>query len=263
MRKIIRIFIVIFVFCITCFFIQNTGVSASNTVPSKTNTLSMMNTSINITKGLYDDYTDSEEEIGWAQFYGVNLYNYYQEDYGFCGFYMDYTSKPSLFGLIKGQATIHGDDPIIYLVPKELFVHRGNYTYIWKEYGFFVNTAAYSNSGELETANLVDVFMFDIITAYNNNTETFTYTIKPLYTFTYIYLSDYLFYEYDEVTIDSVNISLDSENYSSYSDAVIPLPRMNDEKVSNQYGSTYMQNYDEPNLIKIYMLLKILLLLLI
>lgn len=245
MRKIIKIFIVFFIFCMTCFFIQSANVSASSTVPTKTDTLSIMNTSINITKGMYDDYTDSEEEISWANFYGVKLYNYHQEDYGFCGFYMDYTKKPNLLGLLKGKATIHGDDPIIYLVPKELFVHRGCYTYVGKEYGFFVNTTAYSDSGELETANLVDVFMFDIITSYNNSTEMFTYTIKPLYTFTYIYLSDYLFYEYNEVTIDSVNISLDSENYSTYSDAVIPLPRMNDEKVSNQYGATYMQNYDE------------------
>lgn len=245
MKNIFKSFIGFFMVSIGIFFINNINVNASNSIPTRENTLSLMNMSINITNGMYDEYTDSEQEIGWANFYGVNIYNYYQEDYGFCGFYMDYTKKSQLFGTIKGKATIHGDDPIVYLVPKELFIHRGTYTYVGREYGFFVNTREYANSGELETANLVDVFIFDIITSYNSKDEIYTYTIKPLYTFTFIYLSEYIFYTQSEITIDNVKLSLDSENYSTYSDVVIPIPRMSKDKVSNQYGSTYVQDYDE------------------
>lgn len=244
-RFIKKIGIICSLIVVITFIMGSVKVKASSSVPTKSETLQNINTAINISEKDYSEYTDDEEEVYWANFYGVNIYNYCEEDYGFCGFYMDYAKKPTLLGLSPGEASIHGDDPIIYLIPRELFIHRGTYTYVGKEYGFFVNTRQYSTEGDLETANLVDVFIFDIITSYTASTEKFSYTIKPLYIFTYIYLSDYIFYTNDEVEIDNIKISLDSSAYSSYSDAIIPIPRLSSEKHSNQYGNTYIQNYEE------------------
>lgn len=243
MKKILKVIIIFTVIVIVFVSVSNFDVHASVYTPTESSVLDKMNTSLTINEGDYDDYTNSEDIPEWADFYNVNVHNYHDPRHSFCGFYMNYTKKPTIFS--KGNATIHGDDPIIYLVPKELFIHRGIYTYTGKEYGFFVNTKAYSSNGDLKTANLVDVFIYDIEAIYNLSEEEFTYTITPLYVFTFIYLSEYIFYNNSEIVIENFNLSLDSEAYSSYSDVVIPLPRPTDEKESCIYGYVYQQNYEE------------------
>lgn len=241
MKKVLKIFIILGFIFIFSFFVSSSKVFVSASTLNKEDILKFINSSVEIYNGKYDEYTDDENEVGWANFYGVNIYNYCEENRAFCGFYMDYKSKPILGGVKKGEATIHGDDPIIYLVPRELFVHRGQYTYVGKEYGFFVNTTPYGSDDELETANNVDVFIFDIIT--NKNNFYFEYKIRPLYVFSYIYLSEYIFYTYDNIIINNMKISLDQSVYTSYSDAIIPIPSVKNEKSDSIYGENYPQDY--------------------
>ena len=43
------------------------------------------------------------------------------------------------------------------IVPRELFTHRGEYFYVGAEYGFYVDTRANTEVGNIST-----VFVFDI-----------------------------------------------------------------------------------------------------
>ena len=49
------------------------------------------------------------------------------------------------------------DNPIVQIVPRELFTHRGEYFYVGAEYGFYVDTRANTEVGNIST-----VFVFDI-----------------------------------------------------------------------------------------------------
>lgn len=171
----------------------------------------------------------------------LTIKTYDVEDYGYCGFNIQYLTKPTIWGLFDGKAKVYGDDPIINIVPRELFVHRGQYTYIGQDYGFFVNTKSYESSGKYSATNIVDVLIFDIIVDHDN--FGMTYTIKPLYTYTYLYISYYIFYEYESIVFNNYNISLTSD--IALTDAIIPWPESYGELRGDNHGLGYSQSYTE------------------
>ena len=113
---------------------------------------------------------------------------YYTTDFGN---YDSYTESD--YGH-NGEYTIYDyDDPIVQYVPKSLFMNRGEYLHIGKEYGFYVNSHEITKNaigGSIPDVNEVDVLIFDIVIKYFN--ECFSIEVIPLYTYTYFYFSSYM-----------------------------------------------------------------------
>ena len=101
---------------------------------------SSLNTPVEIYQGKYDDYTGSNDAHTTATSSQVFEITNYKTDV-----YPQFTD-------IYTQ-----DNPIVQIVPRELFTHRGEYFYVGAEYGFYVDTRANTEVGNIST-----VFVFDI-----------------------------------------------------------------------------------------------------
>ena len=101
---------------------------------------SSIDTPVEIYQGKYDDYTERDE----ARMTATSSQVFKIEDYK--------TEIYPLFTTVYTQ-----DNPIVQIVPRELFTHRGEYFYVGAEYGFYVDTRANTEAGNIST-----VFVFDI-----------------------------------------------------------------------------------------------------
>lgn len=135
-------------------------------------------------KGKYENYTDTDVFVynglsyfieGYADNAYLNYGNVTYERYG--------TQSPYTYNL-----NVSGDNAITQIVPKELFMNIGDYLYIGKEYGFFINTAQYYPAGNMKST----VMVFDIETQnldLDTNAGIITVITQPLFQKEYIYLS--------------------------------------------------------------------------
>ena len=101
---------------------------------------SSLNTPVEIYQGKYDDYTGSNDAHTTATSSQVFEITNYKTDV-----YPQFTDNYTQ------------DNPIVQIVPRELFTHRGEYFYVGAEYGFYVDTRANTEVGNIST-----VFVFDI-----------------------------------------------------------------------------------------------------
>ena len=101
---------------------------------------SSIDTPVEIYQGKYDDYTERDE----ARMTATSSQVFKIEDYK--------TEIYPLFTTVYTQ-----DNPIVQIVPRELFTHRGEYFYVGAEYGFYVDTRANTEVGNIST-----VFVFDM-----------------------------------------------------------------------------------------------------
>ena len=101
---------------------------------------SSLSAPVEIYQGKYDDYTDSNDVYLTA----TSSHVFEIEDY-----------KAMIYPLFTTVYT--QDNPIVQIVPRELFTHRGEYFYVGAEYGFYVDTRANTEAGNIST-----VFVFDI-----------------------------------------------------------------------------------------------------
>ena len=101
---------------------------------------SSLNTPVEIYQGKYDDYTGSNDAHTTATSSQVFEITNYKTDV-----YPQFTDNYTQ------------DNPIVQIVPRELFTHRGEYFYVGAEYGFYVDTRANTEAGNIST-----VFVFDI-----------------------------------------------------------------------------------------------------
>ena len=101
---------------------------------------SSLNTPVEIYQGKYDDYTGSNDAHTTATSSQVFETTNYKTDV-----YPQFTDNYTQ------------DNPIVQIVPRELFTHRGEYFYVGAEYGFYVDTRANTEAGNIST-----VFVFDI-----------------------------------------------------------------------------------------------------
>lgn len=130
----------------------------------------------------YDSYTDSDTLINSS---------YTIRDY--VG-----TLHHSTVGWKDDMFYVTADDPIVQIIPRELFATKGEYLHIGKEYGFFVKTTAEVLDSNFETSKLdpynnnVEVLVFDITTSTDiKNIETpdlITVKIEPLFQYKYAYI---------------------------------------------------------------------------
>lgn len=146
-----------------------------------------INTSFPCDPGMFDSYTDCDNFKNDPS----KLLSNYQ--YG------------SNLGDIYNNIPMTNDD-IVQLIPIELFRHRGQYVYIGKEYGFFVNTRVNPDLGG--NNNVVDAGIFDVVytdgVPFNNgaNIET-KIEIEFLFHHTYQYI------EREEFNWDDIDNNLE------------------------------------------------------
>lgn len=96
--------------------------------------------SVTIEPGQFDEYTDSDEALSVEtsdEVFGIKDYKQFV--------YPDFTENYTR------------DNPIVQIVPRELFAHRGEYFYMGKEYGFYVNTRANTQYGNVSTVFVLNV----------------------------------------------------------------------------------------------------------
>lgn len=123
---------------------------------------------VEIYQGKYDDYTDSNDVYLTA----TSSHVFEIEDY-----------KAMIYPLFTTVYT--QDNPIVQIVPRELFTHRGEYFYVGAEYGFYVDTRANTEAGNIST-----VFVFDIKYDLNlNDADVMSITIEPLFCYDFYYLT--------------------------------------------------------------------------
>lgn len=105
-----------------------------------------------------------------------SFYDSYTDNDGIIHSYVD-----SHFGNYQVNGFIT-DDPIVQIIPKNLFFIPGEHLYVGKEYGFFVNTI-HTNAGD----RYADVFVFDILhilPKFPNYTTGFS-RVTPLFQYRY------------------------------------------------------------------------------
>jgi hypothetical protein len=123
------------------------------------------------------------------------------------------------------NVSVSSDDPIVKIVPRQLFEQRGTYLHIGREYGFYVNTT------QLNTyENKSVVLVFDIIKYPLNNSNypsQYVIEIRPIFEYTYYYLTANNNY--------ASGNSLLKYNVSSLSSVVVAVPTVSQD----DYGYLY------------------------
>ncbi len=121
--------------CIAVFSFM--GLSIPN---AKALTLEEINTPIVITQGIYDDYANDNtlKSVVTSNIQGEIV---------------EYKGK--VYDTYKNN--LMQDNPIVQIIPRELFLHRGEYTYVGTEYGFYVRTRE-----NMPHTNTSTVFVFDL-----------------------------------------------------------------------------------------------------
>ena len=84
---------------------------------------------------------------------------------------------------------IRGDDPIVEIVPRELFTKEGQTLYIGREYGFFIDTTSHENTSPDSLYSTV--LLFDLVnkTAFtDDNPSQLVFSVHYLFQMDYVYL---------------------------------------------------------------------------
>ena len=173
---------------------------------------SSLSTPVEIYQGKYDDYTERDE----ARMTATSSHVFEIEDY-----------KAMIYPLFTTVYT--QDNPIVQIVPRELFTHRGEYFYVGAEYGFYVDTRANTEAGNIST-----VFVFDIESDLSlTDTDFAAITIKPLFCYDYYYLTSQNNFTFQqELYQDGEFIGYYTEDDMSYT---IPATGVNDIVVAAQF----------------------------
>lgn len=146
-----------------------------------------------------DSYTNSDEFEFESKIYNINQYSnsLYNERGNF---------------ILKGplhipEWTDKNDDPIVKIIPKQLFCEEIEYTYIGQEYGFFIKTEKKeisSNNGKLYNSI---VLVFDIETQTPTKTSQIIVTIKPIFQYEYICMTGQGCFKINDITFGFVGLN--------------------------------------------------------
>ena len=122
--------------------------------------------------------------------------------------------------------TVDGDDPIVKIIPKELFERRGVYLHIGREYGFYVNTQKLEDNSNQST-----VFVFDIEKKLLDPEYPSQYIIeiRPLFQYKYCFLTSDYGFDADGKSYSELCYKLNC----SMSSVVVPKPEVKVDKVYN------------------------------
>ena len=161
-----------------------------------------------VTAGMFDDYTNSDTLLNMPS----KTISEYKTDVSL------YRSTASIETINNQHSlTVEGDDPIVNIVPKELFINIGDHLYIGKEYGFYVNTIAQSTNSPNRRST---VMVFDIIANYDTNMR-YSLRVEPLFQYEYAYLT----YGNTPLLISNGNDYSVNVYYFVSQAVVIPIPR--------------------------------------
>lgn len=165
----------------------------------------------------------------------LNAYDNYTNDDKFINEYEEiYKDNVQTATAIAGISSI-SDDPIINIIPKSLFISRGTYSYIGKEYGFYIKTVQ-----DYENDNISEFIVFDIenVQPYPGRTATMpapSITIRPVFSGTIRYTTNWgggivIYNSYSDPNLAIANIqiagainnidelNIGDQNYNSYQD---------------------------------------------
>lgn len=122
----------------------------------------------------YGSFANSNASVNLHEYDKYTDFDRYIEEY-------DSLYKTKVHSLeALGSSFPANDNPIVYIIPRNLFVQPGTYSYIGKEYGFYVRTIQ-----DYESDTISDFIVFDIETEplypqRLGETNTPSVTIRPL-----------------------------------------------------------------------------------
>lgn len=161
-----------------------------------------------VTAGMFDEYTNSDTLLNMPS----KTISEYKTD---SSLYKSTSSIETINSQL--QLTAEGDDPIVNIVPKALFMNIGDHLYVGKEYGFYVNTMAQSaNSPNRRSI----VMVFDIITMYDSNMR-YSLRVEPLFQYEYAYIT----YGNTPLLISNGDNYVVEVFYFVTQSIVVPIPR--------------------------------------
>ena len=125
--------------------------------------------------------------------------------------------------------TVDGDDPIVKIIPKELFARRGVYLHIGREYGFYVNTQKLEDNSNQSTVFVFDIEKKLLDPAYPSQ---YIIEIRPLFQYKYCFLTSDYGFDADGKSYSELCYKLNC----SMSSVVVPKPEV---KVDKGYNTNY------------------------
>ena len=172
----------------------------------------------------YDAYTDSDYLFGGNEGYSIHQYK---------ETLFKTTSSTSHNNTDGFELQAANDDPIVNIIPKEIFMNEGEYLHIGKEYGFFAKTFKnfnYENQNSTVTSlvnNTSYVMVFDVENDFDleNQAGVVNVIIEPLFQFEYIYLKntseDYFCISNQETRVEE-NYTTQVQYSNTPEDLVVP-----------------------------------------
>lgn len=172
--------------------------------------------------GAYDEFTDINNPNG------VYINRYISDNY---------SSQASIYGDNGINFDITGEDPIVNIIPKNLFKEVGKTFYVGKEYGFIVDAFRVIDSSYIHSIVMVFDIMYEdeMIVTFNH----LKVTVKPLFQaeFAYIdnsegaiqaairnYDTNKYYEDYHTEITDGIKVNLKN---GIIGDVVIPVPTNN------------------------------------
>lgn len=195
-----------------------------------------------IIEGMYDNYTNSDSLLNNS----TKNINNYPTDTTLYRSTSNISRNNGVFSL-----SISDDDPIVQIVPKELFYYIGEHLYIGKEYGFFVKTIAesydYKDANDDWQCSISDynikstVIVFDINTLYDmvETIDRFIVSVTPLYQYEYAYIAPQASFLTLATTVNENRFDKQI-NYSIDTAMIVPIGLVN---LINQINYEQVEKY--------------------
>ena len=182
---------------LACFICLFASLGFSVVMPAKADGL------VETTKSEYDTYTDSDQVL----YYSDKTIRDYPDSLYATQCRICYNEEGILD--LENAGT---DDPIVGIVPKDLFSGTGRVLHIGKEYGFFIDTEIIAK----KYVSTVMVFDIDTNTNFDETTDRVIVKVQPVFQYKYVYL---------KATESSFGFNGKNLDYNLTEDRVTPYPR--------------------------------------
>lgn len=151
---------------------------------------------------------------------------------------------------IYSQLNVFGDDPIIKIIPKEYFHTIGSFSYIGKEYGYFIQTvneicySSYENENTGNYRSYIIVFDIEANTDLYANVDKAIFTVRVLFELEFITIKNTvstIWRKSDASQTESIDDEIDYNivtainNNSNLQYCVVPLFDANRNAKTNRY----------------------------
>jgi|GEM_PF-5120861 len=134
--------------------------------------------------------TNTVEYANYLNTVPCNAYDSYTDTDSYIKSYLDVYQGKSQSYYSGVSDTPYTDDPITRIIPKQLFTTSDKtYSYLGKEYGFFIKSGSISNSYYISSYLVFDIDVVEPYPGRTNNSPAPSVTVRPLFSGTVKYIN--------------------------------------------------------------------------